>query len=652
MILAPISLSMDTELYHEPMAKAMEQTVRRKISLYLKRAFLILAPLALIGGGFLYWKGPVIVKHRAEVFLKENLAALGVEKVDIESVGFGWGRLYLRDIRTQTAPSAPSINVQEIDIAYSLLLKIKAMDVVGAMVEMKEGDVLSGVGDQWASKIAQFRRTLAGMKGVKLPTLAIHDGLVVIPTSQGPLKLPVHAVTETTVARSQILTLDWGESAEGKFFGQCVLESDSEGLTLDIHMANVDIQMPRFQVQAPEISLWVSSATGESEGYKLDGFAQLNQVGLDYGQLKTPLEINIEGVGTPDQMVLDEMTVMAQGNGNPLLKVEGTVQHDLSFAKLAVDLQIPQLSQVWDFTSWLAAYRKDKVTIAAQVMASGNMGWEKGALSTSGLMVDVKEAVFAQEGVSIEGGATKLTFQSLKPLITKGPQQIKAAKVSMPGIHLQNVALDMLFDEKGLWQIDQLTAETLSGTLKTHRFQRMANVPHPAFQFEADFKNIELADILAMTDLARLSGQAKLDGNALVRYDWKDGFDVLQAELHSVSQEGLLQYKPGKGGAVSSEVKEVNMAFEVLGDLHFSLLNIRITPTSDQSSEMQGIVKILGSNPKVLNGYPFEFNIVTTGQLKDLVVNTLKYMKPSLDMKELKKAAKAYKTKRKKKIGS
>jgi hypothetical protein len=91
------------------------------------------------------------------------------------------------------------------------------------------------------------------------------------------------------------------------------------------------------------------------------------------------------------------------------------------------------------------------------------------------------------------------------------------------------------------------------------------------------------------------------------------------------------------------KTQEVNMAFQVLDNLHFSLFNVRLSAMPDNPSEMQGIVKMLGSNPNVLNGYPFEFNIVTTGKLKDLVINTLQHMKPPTDLKKLNQAVKATK---------
>ena len=157
-----------------------------------------------------------------------------------------------------------------------------------------------------------------------------------------------------------------------------------------------------------------------------------------------------------------------------------------------------------------------------------------------------------------------------------------------------------------------------------------------------DFENIELADILKLTDLKTLSGRAKLAGNASMSYDLQGGLDVNQAELHSISETGLIQYQPADGKIEASHLGQggASMAFQVLDNLNFTVFNVRLEHLADNPAEMQGIVKMLGSNPKVLNGYPFEFNIVTTGKLKDLVINTLHHMKPPTDLGKLNQAIK------------
>jgi hypothetical protein len=273
------------------------------------------------------------------------------------------------------------------------------------------------------------------------------------------------------------------------------------------------------------------------------------------------------------------------------------------------------------------------------------MIWDKGQLKTSVLMLEVKGGSVAREGLSVEGANARILFTKLQPLTTKGDQKVSASKLSVAGIDLKNVLFKCLFDSNGFFQIKQFTAQTLQGSLKAHKFLRIVKGSNPAFHFETDFENIELADILKLTDLKSLSGRGKLAGSASMSYTVDEGLDILQAELHSMSNSGLIQYKPedGSAGGGSLSNKEANMAFQVLDNLNFSVFNVRLEQVPGHPAELQGIVKMLGSNPSVLNGYPFEFNIVTTGKLKDLVINTLQHMRPPADLNELNKAIKATK---------
>lgn len=620
----------------------MEENIKtpKKIRPYLKWVLIVFTATVVLSIGFLTLKGPTLVKGISKAFLEQSFAPLGIEHVEIDTVRFGWGRIYLENIHT-TAPSfAPSLRVQEMDIALSVFFRIKAIDMVGATLELKDGVSPSFSKDEWRGKIDHFGKVIDHIKQLKLPTIAMHDCLLIIPAAQGPLKIPVHAVTETTVTRNQVLTVDWGEYGENKFYGQFILELGQKGGKIDVHTANIDIKMPSFQIKAPEISFWGTTANEEEEGYKVDGFAKFDHLMLaSYGTLKMPLEVNFEGSGTQDNLVLDELTISPQKSKTNLLELEGRFKPDQSFAQMVLTSQIPQLSKLWDFTPLLATHANDKVSVEGYLNLAGKVLWEEGRFK-SALALNIKGVTVAREGFSIEGVASQLTFSALKPLTTKGPQRLSATKLSFGGIDLKNILFECLFDNKGLLQINQFTAEALRGKLKAHRFQRLANTSHPSYQFEADFENIELADILKLTDLRSLSGRAKLAGNASMRYGLEEGLDVLQAELHSISDFGLIQYKPESGGGemASLDQKEVNMAFQVLDNLNFTLFNVRLEHSPNHPSEMQGIVKMLGSNPKVLNGYPFEFNIVTTGKLKDLVINTIQHMKPYTDLKELNKA--------------
>jgi hypothetical protein len=614
------------------MEKAMEENLKLppKRRAYLKGGLVIFASLLVLGGVLVSWKGPNLVKTMAKTSLRRGLAPLGIEEIKIGTVRFGLGRIYLRDIASEKSPSHPSLYIQELDLALSIFFNVKAIDVVGAILELDHGDNISLSKAMLEDKAAQFGKMIVHLKNLKLPTIAMHDCLLVIPSSQGPLKLPIHAVTETTVTRNKVFTIDWGEAGTDKFSGQLVLDASRNGTTIDIHSTNIDFQSPTFQIKAPEISLWGTTGCKGNEGYKLDGFAKLDRLMLSqYGSLKMPLEVNLEGEGTEEEFELDELTIMSSGAGKNFLELEGSFKPTQSFAKIALTTQIAQLSNLWDFTPLLATHSHDKVSLGGKVNLSSEIVWEAGSLKTSVLALEIKGGNLTREGLSVEGVNTQFLFQKLQPLTTKGNQRLTAKTLSIAGLEAKNLDFQCLFDAEGLFQIKQISADVLGGNMLAHRFQRDARATEPSFQFETDFKGVELGELLKLTDLDNLKGQAKLAGNASMNYRVGTGLDVLQAELHSISDSGLIQYKPHEKNAnAHSEHEHVNMAHQVLDNFNFSVFNVRLEHAADKPTEMQGIIKLLGSNPNFLNGYPFEFNIVTTGPLKDLAMSFLNLMKP------------------------
>jgi hypothetical protein len=626
--------------YHNSMEKDMEEKPKfeKPMISYLKQGGILIITLIVIGGGVLTWKAPSLVRNMAKASLEESLASLGISEVEIDSVNFGWWRVYLREIHTKSSSAAANLNIQEMDVALSLFLKMKAIDVIGGTIELKEGHKFFISKDALLSKVAEIGSVFSNIKRLRLPAIGMRDCLVVVPMGQGTLKVPVHATTETTVARKQVLTVDWGEHGSNDFSGQFVVDLGRKGITVDFHTTNVDINTPSFQIKAPEISFWGTTASEETQEYKIDGFAKFDNLSFaSYGGLKSPLELNFEGAGSGDDFTLDELKITSAGAGKNLLELEGNFKPKQSTAQLIMTSQVSQLSRLWDFTPLLATHEGDKVVVEGKMNITGELAWEKGHLKTSALAIEMRGVNLKRDGFALEGGSSKVVFNTMKPMTTQGLQQARANKMSVAGIDLKNVVLKGEFDNQGLLQIKQFDAETLNGTLRAHRFQRVAQAVRPTFQFEADFDKINLADILKLTDLNNLSGQGRLAGSASMSYDFEGGLDVLQAELHSISETGLIQYKPqqGTGLAIPADQKEVNMAFQVLDNLNFTLFHVRIDRMPNSESEMQGIVKMLGSNPNVLNG------IVTTGKLKDLVINTLQHMRPEQDLKELSRAAKA-----------
>jgi len=124
---------------------------------------------------------------------------------------------------------------------------VKAVDIVGATLELKEGGIASFSNNDLQDKVGYFDKTISNIKQLKLPVFAMRDCLLIIPSSEGFLKLPLHAMTETTVTRNQVLTVDLGEPGDKKFSGQFVLDIGRKGTTIDVHTTNIDFKTPTFQ---------------------------------------------------------------------------------------------------------------------------------------------------------------------------------------------------------------------------------------------------------------------------------------------------------------------------------------------------------------------------------------------------------------------
>jgi hypothetical protein len=605
---------------------------------YLKRGIILFSTIVVFAGAGFYWKGTSLVRAIAQESLEKALSPIGIHEVEIDALSFGWGRIYLRDIQSKESPSNSTLSIQELDIAFSPFFGIKAIDMIGVSLDLKGTDQSSFSIEELKERLASVGKMITRFKTAALPQIAIRESSFIVPTHKGPLNVPLQMMTQTTVMRHQIMTLDFGEQGEARFSGQIILDFGQEGVSLDVHTTNIDLETPHFQLKAPEISLLCHLVKGETDGGQIEGFAKINQLKLHhYGTLLAPLEINLAASGTPEKFVLDELTITEEGGSSPkgamppaLFEFEGSFEPARLYAQAVVAFQIPRLAKLWDFTPLFERSGAEKISIGGNLIGEGELVFDKDRLTTQTFDVKIKDVSFVRDGFSLEGASSHLILKGLMPLTTKGSQHVAIRQASLAGINLKDVRFSFLFDDKGMLQIDQFMAAALGGTLKAGRFRRIT----PAIlQFETDFKGIELAEILKLTDMSTLSGQAKLGGNALMQYSPEEGVDVIQAQLDSISESGVIQYKPKKGNSGEPPVgqSEIEMAYNVLDNLHFTLLNIRLHHIPNNPGEMQGTVKILGSNPNVLNGYPFEFNIVTTGKLKDLVANTLKHMNPPAD---------------------
>jgi hypothetical protein len=253
---------------------------------------------------------------------------------------------------------------------------------------------------------------------------------------------------------------------------------------------------------------------------------------------------------------------------------------------------------------------------------------------------------WVHEAYSIEDLSGQLHFY-LCPFQAVGDQELKAGSLSMSNITLSDLSLKFRYDN--FFKFTNVDAKGLGGKFNLHSF----HYKNPDnFTFACDAKDISLGEIVNFLDIKEIEGMGKISGQGTLSYSDESGLDLTLAHFSSSGKEGNLKYKleteaPDSNITQQLDNKEEsaltdNMAFKILEDLHFTVLNVDVEPIN---GEIQARVEILGFNPQVLNGYPFHFRINTTGQFNELVKGTLTHIRLPSDWKKFNKSLKNYRDK-------
>ena len=131
-------------------------------------------------------------------------------------------------------------------------------------------------------------------------------------------------------------------------------------------------------------------------------------------------------------------------------------------------------------------------------------------------------------------------------------------------------------------------------------------------------EDVDLAQLLALVNLAGLSGEGRLQGRLPLTLG--DGRILIRnAVLESTAAGGWLRYTPEGGAAALGAVGEMALddLLGALKDFHFERLTLSIDGDAAQALVVK--VSLLGANPAHRDAQPYELNLNVDGRLADLV---------------------------------
>jgi len=93
-----------------------------------------------------------------------------------------------------------------------------------------------------------------------------------------------------------------------------------------------------------------------------------------------------------------------------------------------------------------------------------------------------------------------------------------------------------------------------------------------------------------------------------------------QAQLQASQKGGVIQFTGSAGDAAAQSDENAKMLFDALKDFRYKVLKVGLD--GDIAGRIVLSVSLLGSNPTVLNGAPFELNISVDSALMNLLSMT------------------------------
>ncbi|HEY2111507.1 MAG TPA: YdbH domain-containing protein [Dongiaceae bacterium] len=236
------------------------------------------------------------------------------------------------------------------------------------------------------------------------------------------------------------------------------------------------------------------------------------------------------------------------------------------------------------------------------VAIAGTLRWTAKAL-TPDLTLTLKDVSLPTSSAQIQSinGAIKLS--GFWPPVTPGGQSLTAT-ITAPGLPPAKLSLTGQLAAKPAIKLDRLAVDIAGGEISATSFTLDPASPNIATTLKVD--HVDLGEITKLIGLSGLSGSGQLDGQ--VPFAYKAGEVVIKAGKLTARGPGTLSYKPEKlPDQIAQAGESVQLAMQALSDFHYDKLSLEL----DKSETGEGTVMLHleGSNPAVLQGQVFNFNI-------------------------------------------
>ncbi|MDX1576332.1 MAG: YdbH domain-containing protein, partial [Kiloniellales bacterium] len=252
----------------------------------------------------------------------------------------------------------------------------------------------------------------------------------------------------------------------------------------------------------------------------------------------------------------------------------------------------------------LAAFSEARGAVAGAAALS----WDEDGLGGGADLV-IEGLSFAGQDLTVSGLDLSLTLDSLQPPASP-PHQVLRADTIDPGVPLKDLEVKFRLPPEAPGQI---LIEDASFSTVGSRFALHDTLLNPAAERLETQLQVDQMDVAVLFDLLAvegLSGSGELSGSIPIRRDG-DVVTVSNARLEALGP-GVLRFRSDAARrALAGGGEYVALAIQALEDFRYETLIL--TGNLDRDGETAMRLEILGHNPEVLEGHPFQLNINLTG---------------------------------------
>lgn len=261
----------------------------------------------------------------------------------------------------------------------------------------------------------------------------------------------------------------------------------------------------------------------------------------------------------------------------------------------------------------------DLENVSGSLNARLGVDWAAGDPKTEGTVELDKLQFDYGDGVRVSGLSGLLTFDSLQPLEAPAPQELTAARVEagllMTGLTAAVGVTTPPESELPRLQIVSASAQAFGGRLTLK--QGLIDLEAKREEAILGFESIDVAELLALLDLPDVEATGRISGEIPLRLDG-DTVTIAGARLAAEAPGTLRLTSEAAKQALAAGGASVDLMMQALEDFQYETLALTLDKPAQGTTLLT--LKLLGQNPQVLEGQPFDVNVRLETDLAPLLL--------------------------------